>query len=67
MRFGKALREILRFELLWKVLFFCLLNPLFSGAYRTYVSLAGLSFNGSIVWTFLTLDRKSTRLNSSHM
>ncbi len=55
MKFPKALGNILRFELLWKLLFFCLLNPLFSGAYHTYVSTAGLRFNSGIVWPFLSL------------
>ena len=55
MKFPKALGNILRFELLWKLLFFCLLNPLFSGAYHIYVSTAGLRFNSGIVWPFFSL------------
>lgn len=55
MGFQKSLRKILQFELLWKLVFFCLLNPVFSGIYSAYVSMAGLSFNGGIVWTFLNL------------
>ncbi len=51
----RALYEILRFELLWKLAFLFFLNPLFDGAYQTYVSTAGLSFNGDILWTFLSL------------
>ena len=42
----KAVWEVLRFELLWKLVFFFLINPLFSGAYHAYVSMEGLSFNG---------------------
>ena len=51
----KAVWEVLRFELLWKLVFFFLINPLFSGAYHAYVSMEGLSFNGGILWTFLSL------------
>lgn len=55
MGFGRALKEILRFELLWKLAFFCLINPLFRGTYQSYVSTAGLSLNAGIVWTFFSL------------
>ena len=45
--------EILRFEVLWKLAFF-LIHPLFSGMFSAYVSTSELSFNGGVVWKFLT-------------
>ena len=56
MRFGKVLWEILRFEVIWKLVFFLVINPLFSGAYRAYVSTAGLRFNGGVLWAFASIQ-----------
>lgn len=53
MRFFFALKRIVCFELLWRLAFLCLVNPLFSGLFHAYVSAAGLSLNGGIVWAFL--------------
>ena len=53
---GKALGKILRFELLWKLVFLFIINPLLRGAYHAYVSTAGLRFNGGVLWTFASLQ-----------
>ena len=50
MRFFFALKRIVCFELLWRLAFLCLVNPLFSGLFHAYVSAAGLSLNGGIVF-----------------
>ncbi len=50
---GRAVAEGLRFELLWKLIFLLLLNPLFGGVYRSFTASAGLRFNGGAVWAFL--------------
>ena len=54
MRCWRAVREMIRFEILWKLLFFLLINPVFRDVYQTYVASVGLSFNGGMLWTFLT-------------
>ncbi len=51
----KAIKEILWFELLWKLAILGVVNPLFREIYQTYVASVGVSFNGSMVWTFLNL------------
>ena len=38
MGFGKALREILRFEAIWKIVCLCLVNPLLREGYQTQVA-----------------------------
>lgn len=50
----KLFQELLRFELLWKLLFFCPISPVFTGIYNACVSRAGPSFNGNI-WAVLNL------------
>ena len=49
----KMVKTVLWFELLWRLAFLCLVNPLFNGLFHAYVSAAGLSLNGGIVWAFL--------------
>ena len=50
MGFGKALREILRFEAIWKLVCLCLVNPLLREVYQTQVAAGGLQFNTGLVW-----------------
>ena len=53
MGFGKALREILRFEAIWKIVCLCLVNPLLREVYQTQVAAGGLQFNTGLVWILL--------------
>ena len=53
MGFGKALREILRFEAIWKLICLCLVNPLLREVYQTQVAAGGLQFNTGLVWILL--------------
>lgn len=53
MRFGKAVRTVLLFELLWKFLILGLVNPLFREVYQTYAASVGLRFNQNILGAFL--------------
>ena len=53
MRFGKAVRTVLLFELLWKFLILGLVNPLFREIYQTYAASVGLRFNQNILGAFL--------------
>lgn len=52
-RFWKALKKILLFELLWKLLCLGLVNPVFRDVYQTRMASVGLNFNGSAFWSFL--------------
>jgi len=54
-RFSCALWQIVRFELLWKLVVLCLFNPLFREIYQSHVSYQGLRFNDRLVWTLLDL------------
>ena len=49
MRCWRAVREMIRFEILWKLLFFLLINPVFRDVYQTYVASVGLRDRKSVV------------------
>lgn len=53
MRFGRALRETLRFEAVWKLLCLCLFVPLLRALYRSHVASAGLRFNAGLLGMLL--------------
>lgn len=53
MRFGKAVRMALLFELFWKLLILGLVNPLFREIYHTYAASVGLRFNQNMLGVFL--------------
>lgn len=55
MKFGRALREVVRFEILYKLFILCLVNPVMREIYQTYISSVGVSFNARIVGIFLNL------------
>lgn len=55
MKFGRALREVVRFEVLYKLFVLCLVNPAMREIYQTYVSSVGVSFNAQMLGTFLNL------------
>ena len=55
MKFGRALREVVRFEILYKLFILCLVNPVMREIYQTYISSVGVSFNAQIVGIFLNL------------
>ena len=55
MGFGKSIKEILRFELIWKLAVLGLVSPLFREIYQTYVASVGVSFNQDMLGTFLNL------------
>lgn len=55
MKLGRTVKEILRFELLWKLVILGLVNPLFREIYQTYVASVGVSFNQNMLGTFLNL------------
>lgn len=52
-RIARTLKEVLKFELCYKLVVLCLVNPLFHEIYQTYVSSRGVSFNENILGTFL--------------
>ncbi len=53
MRLGKALKKILLFQAVWKLLCLGLVNPLFRDVYQTRMSAMGLSFNSGAFWSLL--------------
>lgn len=53
MRFGKAVRTVLFFELIWKLLILGLVNPLFREVYQTYAASIGVRFNQNVLGVFL--------------
>ena len=55
MSLGKAVKKVLWFELIWKLLILGLINPLFREIYQTYVASTGVHFNQNMLLTFLDL------------
>ena len=55
MSLGKAVKRVLWFELIWKLIILGLVNPLFREIYQTYVASAGIRFNQNMLLTFLDL------------
>ena len=55
MSLGKAVKKVLWFELIWKLLILGLINPLFREIYQTYVASTGIHFNQNMLLTFLDL------------
>ncbi|MDE7221600.1 MAG: glycerophosphoryl diester phosphodiesterase membrane domain-containing protein [Oscillospiraceae bacterium] len=55
MGFRRSVKDILRFEALWKLAILGLINPLFREIYQTYVASVGVSFNQGMLRTFLNL------------
>ncbi len=55
MSLGKAVKRVLWFELIWKLIILGLVNPLFREIYQTYVASAGIRFNQNMLLSFLDL------------
>ncbi|MCI8566305.1 MAG: hypothetical protein HFI39_08350 [Lachnospiraceae bacterium] len=55
-RLWAALKDVLRFEVFYKLFAICLANPVLQRLYQAYVATKGLSFNKEILGTFLTFE-----------
>lgn len=51
----RAVKEVLKFEVIFKLITLALVNPLLNEIYQTYVSSKGVSFNKDIIGTFMSV------------
>ncbi|MXP76309.1 hypothetical protein GN277_13170 [Lachnospiraceae bacterium WCA-9-b2] len=51
----RAVKEVLKFEVIFKRITLCLVNPLLNEIYQTYVSSKGVSFNKDMIGTFMSV------------